>query len=185
MLETLSRKISKFIETNINVKDRFFGGEDILKNRDLYEKYIKTDIMKDVDCLDDISKKVLFKYIVTTGITLPIPYTTNNFKKVHYFANEILNLANIFYQKEEKDIEFSFSSNEPIIKEFAKYIRSNNDEGAFVYRSSILRLPDTSIIHTEITKLDGMRGIFVSDYMTINVSPVSVDFTVKRLPFIE
>lgn len=185
MLETLSRKISKFIEENINIKDRFFGGEDILENRDIYEEYIKTDIMKDVDSLDDISKKVLFKYIITTGITLPIPYTTNNFKKVHYFANEILNLANIFYQKEEKDIEFSFSSNEPIIKEFAKYIRSNNDEGAFVYRSSILKLPDTGIIHTEITKLDGMRGIFVSEYITINVSPVSVDFIVKRLPFIE
>ena len=185
MFTELKSKIQDFLDTQIEDRDRFFGGESILKNRDKYEEFIHNEIMKDVDNLDDKSKFDLFTFIVQSGVVLPIPYTTSNFKKIHYFANEVFNLANIFYEDNGKDIEFSFPSNTDIIRDIAMYIRSNNDEGAFVYRSSLFELPDNGIIHTEITKLDGLRGIFTSEYITINVSPKSVDFTVKRVPLIE
>lgn len=185
--DELLSEIRSFIEEfNFN-GNKYAPGEVILSKRTVFEIYLN-DVFKDLKDLTRQDKEYLFKEIVKMEVLFPIPYTTNNFKKVHYFANVIRNVANIIFRDvEEKEIKIDIVSNEPVFKDFFLYIRSNNEEGAFLYRNSVFDIDSEILEETKIEKEQAtiLRGRFTSPYVKMNVAPVTSNLSIVKLPIRE
>ncbi len=181
--DELLSEIRSFIEEfNFN-GNKYAPGEVILSKRTVFEIYLN-DIFKELKDLTRQDKEYLFKEIVKMEVLFPIPYTTNNFKKVHYFANVIRNVANIVFRDcKEKEIKIDVSSNEPIFKDFFVYIRSNNEEGAFLYRNSVFDIDEEVLEETKIEKEQAsiLRGSFISPYVKMSIQPTICNMSIVKL----
>lgn len=186
-IEYVLKGVDSLIETfNFN-GNKYAPGEFILNKRNVFETCLN-DMFSELTDLTKEDKEYLFKEIVKKEVMFPIPYTTNNFKKVHYFANVIRNVANIVFRDvEEKEIKIDIVSNEPVFKDFFLYIRSNNEEGAFLYRNSVFDIDSEILEETKIEKEQAtiLRGRFTSPYVKMNIAPLTCNISIVKLPIRE
>lgn len=182
-IEYVLKGVDSLIETfNFN-GNKYAPGEFILNKRNVFETCLN-DMFSELTDLAKEDREYLFKEIVKKEVMFPIPYTTNNFKKVHYFANVIRNVANIVFRDcKEKEIKIDVSSNEPIFKDFFVYIRSNNEEGAFLYRNSVFDIDEEVLEETKIEKEQAsiLRGSFISPYVKMSIQPTICNMSIVKL----
>ena len=182
-VEYVLKGVDSLIETfNFN-GNKYAPGEFILNKRNVFETCLN-DMFGELTDLTKEDKEYLFKEIVKKEVMFPIPYTTNNFKKVHYFANVVRNVANIVFRDcKEKEIKIDVSTNEPIFKDFFVYIRSNNEEGAFLYRNSVFDIDEEVLEETKIEKEQAsiLRGSFISPYVKMSIQPTICNMSIIKL----
>ena len=182
-IEYVLKGVDSLIETfNFN-GNKYAPGEFILNKRNVFETCLN-DMFSELTDLTEEDKEYLFKEIVKKEVMFPIPYTTNNFKKVHYFANVVRNVANIVFRDcKEKEIKIDVSTNEPIFKDFFVYIRSNNEEGAFLYRNSVFDIDEEVLEETKIEKEQAsiLRGSFISPYVKMSIQPTICNMSIIKL----
>lgn len=182
-IEYVLKGVDSLIETfNFN-GNKYAPGEFILNKRNVFETCLN-DMFSELTDLTKEDKEYLFKEIVKKEVMFPIPYTTNNFKKVHYFANVVRNVANIIFRDcKEKEIKIDVSTNEPIFKDFFVYIRSNNEEGAFLYRNSVFDIDEEVLEETKIEKEQAsiLRGSFISPYVKMSIQPTICNMSIIKL----
>lgn len=182
-IEYVLKGVDSLIETfNFN-GNKYAPGEFILNKRNVFETCLN-DMFGELNDLTKEDKEYLFKEIVKKEVMFPIPYTTNNFKKVHYFANVVRNVANIVFRDcKEKEIKIDVSTNEPIFKDFFVYIRSNNEEGAFLYRNSVFDIDEEVLEETKIEKEQAsiLRGSFISPYVKMSIQPTICNMSIIKL----
>lgn len=182
-IEYVLKGVDSLIETfNFN-GNKYAPGEFILNKRNVFETCLN-DMFSELTDFTKEDKEYLFKEIVKKEVMFPIPYTTNNFKKVHYFANVVRNVANIIFRDcKEKEIKIDVSTNEPIFKDFFVYIRSNNEEGAFLYRNSVFDIDEEVLEETKIEKEQAsiLRGSFISPYVKMSIQPTICNMSIVKL----
>lgn len=182
--EELLDEIDSFIETFDFRGSKYAPGEITLSKRSVFEIYLNT-LLEDTTKFSKLDKEYLFREIVKREALFPIPYTTNNFKKVHYFANVVRNVANIIFRDcKEKEIKIDVLPSEPIFKDFFTYIRSNNEEGGFIYRNSVFDMETESLEETKIEKdqISILTGSFISSYVKMSITPTLCKISVVKLP---